>query len=41
MVRYPAETPITNLYVAMLDRMGVPVETIGDSSGTLGYLSDL
>ena len=32
MVRYPDETPITNLYVAMLDRMGVPVEALGDST---------
>ena len=41
MVRYPDETPITNLYVAMLDRMGAPVEQLGDSTGPLGYLSDL
>jgi hypothetical protein len=41
MVRHPDETPITNLYVAMLDRMGVPVESVGDSTGELGYLSDL
>ena len=41
MVRYPDETPITNLYVAMLDRMGVPVEALGDSTEKLGYLSDL
>jgi hypothetical protein len=41
MVRYPDETPITNLYVAMLDRLGVPVESLGDSTGKLGYLSDL
>jgi hypothetical protein len=25
----------------MLDRMGVPVESLGDSTGELGYLSDL
>ena len=41
MVRYADETPITNLYVAMLDRMGVPAETLGDSTGELGYLPDL
>ncbi len=40
-VRYPNETPMANLYVAMLDRMGVPVESMGDSVGELGYLSDL
>jgi len=41
LVRYPKETPMANLYVAMLDRMGVPVESLGDSNGELGYLSDL
>jgi hypothetical protein len=40
-VQYPAETPMTNLFVAMLDRMGTPVESIGDSSGELGYLSEI
>jgi hypothetical protein len=32
---------MANLFVAMLDRMGVPAETFGDSKGKLGYLSDL
>jgi hypothetical protein len=40
-VRYADETPITNLYMSMLDRMGVPVEQIGDSTGRLEGLSDL
>jgi len=40
-VKYPRETPMGNLYVALLDRMGVPVESLGDSNGKLGYLSDL
>ncbi len=40
-VRYPDETPMANLFVAMLDRMGVPVESLGDSNGKTGYLSDL
>jgi hypothetical protein len=40
-VRYPDETPMANLFVAMLDRAGVPVESLGDSNGKLGYLSDL
>jgi hypothetical protein len=40
-VRYANETPMANLFVAMMDRMGVPVESLGDSNGTLGYLSDL
>ena len=33
MVRYADETPITNLYVAMLDRWACRVETLGDSTG--------
>jgi hypothetical protein len=40
-VRYADETPMTNLYLSMLDRMGVPVEQIGDSNGRLEGLSDL
>jgi len=40
-VRYPDETPITNLYLSMLDQMGVPVEHFGDSTGRLEGLSDL
>jgi len=34
-VRYPVETPITNLYLSMFDRMGVTAESIGDSTGRL------
>jgi hypothetical protein len=40
-VRYPKETPMTNLYVAMLDHMGVTPEHIGDSTGELQHLVDL
>lgn len=40
-VRYPDETPMTNLFLSMLDRMSVPVEAVGDSTGKLGELSDL
>jgi len=40
-IRYPNETPITNLYLSMLDRIGVPVEKIGDSKARLNGLSDL
>jgi hypothetical protein len=32
---------MTNLYLSMLDRMGVPVDRIGDSTGRLEGLSDL
>jgi hypothetical protein len=33
--RYEKETPLTNLYVSMLDRMGVPTASFGDSTGPL------
>ncbi len=36
---FPAETPITNLYLTMLDKLGVPVEKMGDSNGKLDLLS--
>ena len=38
-VRYEKNTPMTNLYVSMLDRMGVAVDHIGDSTGKLKDLS--
>jgi hypothetical protein len=38
-VVYPRDTPITNLYLSMLDRMGVHVESFGDSTGRLPDLA--
>jgi hypothetical protein len=38
-VIYPVETPMANLFVAMLGRMGSPVERMGDSTGELPDLS--
>jgi len=32
---YPKGTPATNLFLSMLHRMGVPAETVGDSTGKL------
>ncbi|HYF00966.1 MAG TPA: DUF1552 domain-containing protein, partial [Planctomycetota bacterium] len=32
---HPKNTPLCNLYAAMLDRMGLPVEKFGDSTGAL------
>jgi len=40
-VRYPEETPMANLFLSMLDRIGVPVDSWGDSNGRLEGLSDL
>jgi len=31
----PGETPMTNLYLSMLDRLGVRAERVGDSTGVL------
>jgi hypothetical protein len=38
---YPSGTPITNLYLTLLDRIGVHPEKIGDSTGTVEHLTDL
>jgi hypothetical protein len=40
-VKYPNNTPLANLHVMMMDRMGIPAESFADSNGKLGYLSDL
>ena len=32
---FPAETPMTNLLLAMLDKVGVPTASLGDSTGPL------
>ena len=38
-VKYPGdETPLTNLYLTMLDKVGVPTEKLGDSTGRLNRL---
>ena len=38
-IRVKKETPLTNLYLGMLDRVGVPTEKLGDSTGKLESLS--
>jgi hypothetical protein len=38
-VRYPRNTPLCNLYLEMLDRMGVREERFGDSTGRLPLLT--
>ena len=40
-LRCPDDTPLTNLYLTLLTKLGVPVEHIGDSTGELNGLSDL
>jgi hypothetical protein len=34
-LKYEGETPMTNLLVSMLDKAGVPVDDLGDSTGRL------
>ena len=34
-VRYPADTPLANLHLSLLDRLGVPVESLGHATGPL------
>ena len=38
-VRYTRETPVNNLWLSMLDRMGSPVDVLGDSTGRLANLA--
>ena len=37
----PEGTPLANLQLTMLERLGMPVETFGDSTGELNLLSEL
>ena len=34
-VQYPEETPLANLHLSLLDKMGVPVESLGHATGRL------
>jgi hypothetical protein len=38
-VRHPQGTPLANLHVTLLDKLGFPLETLGDSTGRLTTLS--
>ncbi len=40
-IRYEKGVPMTNLFLSMLDGMGVHPETVGDSTGKLEHLTDL
>lgn len=39
-LRYPEGTPMTNLFVTLLDRVGAHRAQIGDSTGQIDHLSD-
>jgi hypothetical protein len=38
---YAEDTPLTNLHVTLLDKVGVPVERLGDSTGQFKELSEI
>lgn len=38
-IRYAEDTPLANLHVTILEKLGVPVEAFGDSSGRLDRLT--
>jgi hypothetical protein len=38
-IRFPKETPLTNLHLSLLDRMDAPTASFGDSTGRLPGLS--
>jgi hypothetical protein len=38
---YPEHTPLTNLHLTLLNKLGVPAESLGDSSGQFRELSEL
>ena len=40
-VRYGNDTPLANLYVSVLDKLGAPMDQFGDSTGKLDYLSGI
>ena len=40
-IRYPEDTPLANLHVTILEKLGVPVEAFGDSTGRLDRLTDV
>jgi len=38
-LRFAKDTPLANLHVTLLDKLGVHVEKLGDSAGELAQLS--
>ena len=39
-IRYPEPTPLANLHLTMLDKVGVPLDRFQDSTGKLKGLYD-
>ena len=40
-LQYHDDSPLTNLYLAVLDKLGIPVEQFGDSTGQIEYLTEV
>ena len=40
-IKYENGTPMTNLFLTMLDNVGVQPERIGDSTGKIEHLTEL
>jgi hypothetical protein len=38
-LRFAVDTPVSNLHLAILDKLGLPVEKLGDSTGKVDLLS--
>jgi hypothetical protein len=38
-LNYPGEPSLANLHLTLLDKLGTPIESLGDSSGPLDLLS--
>lgn len=38
-LRYPGDTPLPNLHLTLLEKLGTPVDSLGDSTGALEHLS--
>lgn len=40
-IKFTEDTPLANLWLTLIDKMGLPVEKFGDSNGKLDLLSDI
>ena len=40
-LQFASDTPVTNLFLTILDRLGVPMESFGDSTGQIKQLSEV
>ncbi|PYS10050.1 MAG: hypothetical protein DMG15_22050, partial [Acidobacteria bacterium] len=38
-IRYPKELPLSNLQLTLMDKLGIPVENFGDSTGKIDLLT--